>query len=154
MHKDRSFLLWFRYGTALLTAAVLLTGITEHAYGRETGRLKVAFVGDPQVDDSTELLYARKSVYRELRERKDIDMAIFLGDIVNDSMELLEQSRESMDSLAYPYFVYRAPTSTTKTKARRPRSDSLTGTGIWTAIQMSSELPTPRSQGTGYGLSL
>lgn len=105
MHKDRSFLLWFRYGTALLTAAVLLTGITEHAYGRETGRLKVAFVGDPQVDDSTELLYARKSVYRELRERKDIDMAIFLGDIVNDSMELLEQSRESMDSLAYPYFV-------------------------------------------------
>lgn len=28
--------------------------------------LRVALVGDPQVDDSTEMGYARRSVYREL----------------------------------------------------------------------------------------
>ena len=31
----------------------------------------MAFVGDPQVDDATQLGYARASIYRELRERKD-----------------------------------------------------------------------------------
>ena len=31
--------------------------------------LRVAFVGDPQVDDSLELEFARKSIYRELMQR-------------------------------------------------------------------------------------
>ena len=51
--------------------------------------LRVAFVGDPQVDDETELGYARRSVYAELQARKDIDLAIFLGDMVNDDVSLL-----------------------------------------------------------------
>lgn len=90
---------------ALFISAILLAGTAYSATGRNTGRLKVAFVGDPQVNDSTELQYARKSVYRELRERKDIDLAIFLGDIVNDSMEMLEPSKASLDSLPYPWFT-------------------------------------------------
>ena len=65
-------------------------------------RLRVAFVGDPQVDSDAELAYARKSVYGELRGRKDLDLVIFLGDIVNDKMDLLAPSRASMDSLSCP----------------------------------------------------
>lgn len=66
-------------------------------------RLRVAFVGDPQVDSEAELAYARKSVYGELRGRKDLDLVIFLGDIVNDRMDLLAPSRASMDSLSVPW---------------------------------------------------
>ena len=66
-------------------------------------RLRVAFVGDPQVDNEQELAYARKSVYVELRARKDVDLAIFLGDLVDDGMELLAPSRASLDSLPFPW---------------------------------------------------
>lgn len=61
--------------------------------------IRVAFVGDPQVDNQTELRYAQKSIYRELRERKDIDLVVILGDLVNDKVELLEPSRASLDSI-------------------------------------------------------
>lgn len=82
--------------------------------------LRVALVGDPQVDDSTEMGYARRSVYRELRGRRDLDMCIFLGDLVNDNMSLLPESVGVVDSLPYQCFmvpgnhdrdVYRGPKS-------------------------------------------
>lgn len=63
---------------------------------------RIAFVGDPQVNDSTEMSYARKSIYKELSERKDIDFALFLGDLVNDNMTLLPESVRIIDSLPYP----------------------------------------------------
>jgi predicted phosphodiesterase len=66
-------------------------------------KIRVAFVGDPQVDSEAELAYARRSVYRELRERRDVDLAIFLGDLVNDKPELLAPSRASLDSLPYAW---------------------------------------------------
>jgi hypothetical protein len=66
-------------------------------------RLKVAFVGDPQVDNDLELSYARRSVYKELRERRDLDLAIFLGDLVNDKPALLAPSRATLDSLPYAW---------------------------------------------------
>ena len=56
-------------------------------------RLRVAFVGDPQVDNEKELSYARRSIYDELRGRSDLDMAIFLGDLVNDDVSLLAPIR-------------------------------------------------------------
>lgn len=84
---------------------LMLSAWAVQVQGKADGRLRVAFVGDPQVDNIMELDYARRSVYRELRERTDIDMAIFLGDIVNDSMELLEPSRASLDSLPFPWSV-------------------------------------------------
>ena len=40
-------------------------------------KLRVAFVGDPQVDNETELTYARLSIYKELRERADVKLSIF-----------------------------------------------------------------------------
>lgn len=64
-------------------------------------RLRVAFVGDPQVDNETELTYARRSVYQELRKRQDVDLAIFLGDLVNDNPSLLPATRAILDSLPY-----------------------------------------------------
>ena len=76
-----------------------------HAEAQSHGHLKVAFVGDPQVDDSVELGYARNSIYKELRQREDIDFAIILGDLVNDSMDLMGPSKESLDSLPYPWFL-------------------------------------------------
>ena len=84
---------------AFLTAVLLLAAQPGGAQ-----RLRVAFVGDPQVDSEEELAYARKSVYGELGSRKDVDFAIFLGDLVNDRMELLAPSRAVLDSLPFPWF--------------------------------------------------
>jgi len=66
-------------------------------------KLRVAFVGDPQVDNETELSYARRSIYKELRERADVKLAIFMGDLVNDNAALLEPTRASLDSLPYAW---------------------------------------------------
>lgn len=84
---------------AFLTAVLLLAAQPGGAQ-----RLRVAFVGDPQVDSAAELAYARKSVYGELGSRKDVDFAIFLGDLVNDKMDLLAPSRAVLDSLPFPWF--------------------------------------------------
>ena len=66
--------------------------------------IRVAFVGDPQVDNEQELSYARKSVYSELRSRHDLDMVVVLGDLVNDKVNLLAPSVASLDSLSLPWF--------------------------------------------------
>ena len=60
---------------------------------------RVAFVGDPQVDNETELVYARRSIYAELRARKDLDLVVVLGDIVNENPSLIVPSEASLDSL-------------------------------------------------------
>jgi 3',5'-cyclic AMP phosphodiesterase CpdA len=83
---------------AFLTAVLLLAAQPGGAQ-----RLRVAFVGAPQVDSDAELAYARKSVYGELGSRKDVDFAIFLGDLVNDKMDLLAPSRATLDSLPFPW---------------------------------------------------
>ena len=67
--------------------------------------LRVALVGDPQVDNPVEMGYARRSVYRDLRGRRDLDLCIFLGDLVNDNMSLLPESLSVIDSLPFPSFM-------------------------------------------------
>ena len=107
--------------TCALVGSVRLSG-ADGGGGRQARCrvLRVALVGDPQVDDSTEMSYARRSVYRELLGRRDLDMCIFLGDLVNDNMSLLPESVGVIDSLPYPCFmvpgnhdrdVYRGPKS-------------------------------------------
>lgn len=107
--------------TCALVGSVRLSG-ADGGGGRQTRCrvLRVALVGDPQVDDSAEMGYARRSVYRELRGRRDLDMCIFLGDLVNDNMSLLPESVGVVDSLPYQCFmvpgnhdrdVYRGPKS-------------------------------------------
>ena len=107
--------------TCTLVGSVRLSGADGGVNRRTGGRvLRVALVGDPQVDDSTEMGYARRSVYRELRGHRDLDMCIFLGDLVNDNMSLLPESVGVVDSLPYQCFmvpgnhdrdVYRSPKS-------------------------------------------
>ena len=92
--------------TCTLVWSMRLSG-ADGGGGRQTRCrvLRVALVGDPQVDDSTEMGYARRSVYRELRGRRDLDMCIFLGDLVNDNMSLLPESVGVVDSLPYQCFM-------------------------------------------------
>ena len=107
--------------TCALVGSVRLSGADGGGNRQTRCRvLRVALVGDPQVDDSTEMGYARRSVYRELRGRRDLDMCIFLGDLVNDNMSLLPESVGVVDSLPYQCFmvpgnhdrdVYRGPKS-------------------------------------------
>lgn len=92
--------------TCTLVGSVRLSGADGGGNRQARGRvLRVALVGDPQVDDSTEMGYARRSVYRELRGRRDLDMCIFLGDLVNDNMSLLPESVGVVDSLPYQCFM-------------------------------------------------
>ena len=85
---------------AALSAGLLLAGALQV---QAKGRLRVALVGDPQVDSEKELSYARRSIYRELRERKDLDLVIVLGDLVNEKTELIAPSEASLDSLPCPW---------------------------------------------------
>ena len=92
--------------TCTLVGSVRLSGADGGGFRQARGRvLRVALVGDPQVDDPTEMGYARRSVYRELRGRRDLDMCIFLGDLVNDNMSLLPESVGVVDSLPYQCFM-------------------------------------------------
>ncbi len=79
----------------------LFLGAAPSSYSRP---LRVAFVGDPQADGMRQLEYCRKTVYKELRERKDLDLVIVLGDLVNDDVSLLEPTKASLDSLPCPWF--------------------------------------------------
>ena len=60
--------------------------------------LRVALIGDPQVDDERELDFARRTIYAELRERKDLDLIIVMGDIVNEKPLLIAPSEALLDS--------------------------------------------------------
>lgn len=78
----------------------LFLGAAPSSYSRP---LRVAFVGDPQADGMRQLEYCRKTIYKELRERKDLDLVIVLGDLVNDQADLLEPTKASLDSLPCPW---------------------------------------------------
>ncbi len=86
--------------TCTLAGSVRLLGAE-----RQGRVLRVALVGDPQVDNPVEMGYARRSIYRDLRSRRDLDLCIFLGDLVNDNMSLLPESLSVIDSLPFQSFM-------------------------------------------------
>ena len=86
--------------TCTLAGRVRLSGAE-----RQGRVLRVALVGDPQVDNPVEMGYARRSIYRDLRSRRDLDLCIFLGDLVNDNMSLLPESLSVIDSLPFQSFM-------------------------------------------------
>ena len=86
--------------TCTLAGSVRLSGAE-----RQGRVLRVALVGDPQVDNPVEMGYARRSIYRDLRGRRDLDLCIFLGDLVNDNMLLLPESLSVIDSLPFQSFM-------------------------------------------------
>lgn len=86
--------------TCTLAGSVRLSGAE-----RQGRVLRVALVGDPQVDNPVEMGYARRSIYRDLHGRRDLDLCIFLGDLVNDNMSLLPESLSVIDSLPFQSFM-------------------------------------------------
>ena len=86
--------------TCTLAGSVRLSGAE-----RQGRVLRVALVGDPQVDNPVEMGYARRSIYRDLRGRRDLDLCFFLGDLVNDNMSLLPESLSVIDSLPFRSFM-------------------------------------------------
>lgn len=86
--------------TCTLAGSVRLSGAE-----RQGRVLRVALVGDPQVDNPVEMGYARRSIYRDLRSRRDLDLCVFLGDLVNDNMSLLPESLSVIDSLPFQSFM-------------------------------------------------
>lgn len=93
---------------AAVTLALTWTlagGVRLSGAERQGRVLRVALVGDPQVDNPVEMGYARRSIYRDLRGRRDLDLCIFLGDLVNDNMSLLPESLGVIDSLPFQSFM-------------------------------------------------
>ena len=90
--------------------------------------LRVAFVGDPQVDDARELAYARASIYAELKGRTDLDLVVILGDLVNDKPELLAPSKACLDSLPCPWIC--APGNHDKDIYSRPRKGKVSKVAV------------------------
>ena len=89
-----------------LALTCTLAGSVQLSGAERQGRvLRVALVGDPQVDNPVEMGYARRSIYRDLRGRRDLDLCIFLGDLVNDNMSLLPESLSVIDSLPFQSFM-------------------------------------------------
>ncbi len=89
-----------------LALTCTLAGSVRISGAERQGRvLRVALVGDPQVDNPVEMGYARRSIYRDLRGRRDLDLCIFLGDLVNDNMSLLPESLNIIDSLPFQSFM-------------------------------------------------
>ena len=104
--KSLKYILLTAALTCTLVGSLPLLGADGGGGRKARGRvLRVAFIGDPQVDNETEMGYAGKSVYKDLASRKDIDIAVFLGDLVNDNMTLLPESVRVIDSLPYPCFM-------------------------------------------------
>lgn len=92
-----------QFYTTIMIRLFIIASLILACLNMEAQRLRVAFVGDPQVDDLTELEYARRSIYAELKQRKDLDLVIILGDLVNDRTDLISPSKESLDSLPCPW---------------------------------------------------
>lgn len=66
---------------------------------KEKKEFKLLAIGDIQVGDSKELIYATQSVLKELLNRDDYDFSIYLGDLVNDSPELFMPLKRLIDDI-------------------------------------------------------
>lgn len=106
MFSNLSFGLFRTLAAVTLALTCTLAGSVRLSGAERQGRvLRVALVGDPQVDNPVEMGYARRSIYRDLRGRRDLDLCIFLGDLVNDNMSLLPESLSVIDSLRFQSFM-------------------------------------------------
>lgn len=81
----------------LTIALLLLSSVFSYAGYR------IAFVGDPQVRHERDLDFARRSIYKELMSRWDLDYTIVLGDLVNECPRLIGPSCKLLDSLNTPW---------------------------------------------------
>lgn len=63
---------------------------------------RVGAIGDIQMKDYQELNYANQTVISELLEDENIDFNIFLGDQINETLELLDPVKQMVESLPMP----------------------------------------------------
>ncbi|MDR2626533.1 MAG: calcineurin-like phosphoesterase C-terminal domain-containing protein, partial [Dysgonamonadaceae bacterium] len=63
---------------------------------------RVAVIGDVQVGDFHEIDYANQTLMPELIDLKEIDFALFLGDLVNNDPSLFPYVKEMTEQLPYP----------------------------------------------------
>lgn len=68
-------------------------------------KFKFLAIGDVQVGDTKELLYATQSVLAELLNRQDYDFSIYLGDLVNDAPNLFAPLKSLIDDIPKPSWV-------------------------------------------------
>jgi hypothetical protein len=68
---------------------------------RQKETFRVAAVGDVQANDTTELSYAARTIFSELSDRRDIDFAIYLGDLVNDEVALLPAAVQQLERMPH-----------------------------------------------------
>lgn len=64
-----------------------------------------AAVGDVQVDNLEELGYASKTIFSELSNKEQLDFNIFMGDLVNDKMNLMKDIEEQLNYIQTPSFT-------------------------------------------------
>lgn len=64
-----------------------------------------AAVGDIQVNDHTELGYAAKSIFNELKQRNDLDFQMILGDLVNNETALFSPFNALLRHTGTPSWV-------------------------------------------------
>lgn len=62
-------------------------------------RFRVGAIGDLQVGDPDEISYASQTIIPELAGRRDLDFNIFLGDLVNDRTDLLQDVHGMLERL-------------------------------------------------------
>ncbi|SKB40917.1 3',5'-cyclic AMP phosphodiesterase CpdA [Sphingobacterium nematocida] len=62
-------------------------------------------IGDVQVDNEQELDYAAQSIFSELANTHDHAFNIFLGDLVNDEMDIMAGVRDNIDLTSTPSFT-------------------------------------------------
>jgi len=65
-------------------------------------KFRVGAIGDIQIDNEEELGFAASSIASELANSKDIDFNIFLGDLVNDKLDLLSPVKELLENIPTP----------------------------------------------------
>lgn len=62
-------------------------------------KFRLGAIGDVQVGNREEIAYANQTIMAELLGRQDLDLCIFLGDLVNNDMTLLPVLRDAMETL-------------------------------------------------------
>lgn len=72
---------------------------------QRTRSFRVAVVGDIQVDNDEQLGLARRTVLSEIASRRDVDLVVHMGDLVNDKPQLLEPAVQALDALPQPVWT-------------------------------------------------
>lgn len=67
------------------------------------GKFRFLAIGDVQVGSQEEILYASRTMVQELINRQDYDFSIYLGDMVNDSVELFKPLKKLIKEIKRPY---------------------------------------------------